>query len=105
MGAGDEGTGLIHEYLSTGCLHGRHAYCQKKDGKTGGPAQCKFCKAPCTCDCHLRYVCECHPRSYWQWDEFSWFRRPLGDEFVIIEAQPTSADAAHHHGQLRVQGE
>lgn len=43
-----------HTYLSTGCLHGEHAYCQGKTGKVGAkkPASCKFCDAPCTCSCH-----------------------------------------------------
>lgn len=43
-----------HRYLSTGCLHGEHAYCQGKTGRSGAkaPAQCKFCAAPCTCPCH-----------------------------------------------------
>lgn len=44
-----------HVYLSTGCLHGRHDYCQesvKEDGGTKAPAECKFCAAPCICDCH-----------------------------------------------------
>ncbi|MFC8447610.1 hypothetical protein [Kitasatospora sp. NPDC057223] len=43
-----------HHYLSTGCLHGEHAYCQGKTGQAGTkvPAQCKFCPAPCQCDCH-----------------------------------------------------
>ncbi|MCI3246355.1 hypothetical protein MQN93_42355, partial [Streptomyces sp. 7R016] len=43
-----------HVYLSTGCLHGEHAYCANVDGIAGlkKPAQCKFCAAPCTCPCH-----------------------------------------------------
>ncbi|WP_210637184.1 hypothetical protein [Streptomyces sp. GESEQ-13] len=43
-----------HTYLSTGCLHGHHDYCQNHTGKSGSktPAQCKFCAAPCTCHCH-----------------------------------------------------
>ncbi len=50
-----------HHYLSTACLHateqGRehlHRYCQGVDGLAGRkkPAVCKFCDAPCTCDCH-----------------------------------------------------
>lgn len=43
-----------HVYLSTGCLHGQHAYCQNVDGIAGlkKPAQCKFCTAPCVCGCH-----------------------------------------------------
>jgi hypothetical protein len=56
----DDGT---HYYLSTGCLHGEttlpdgrtgHEYCQGETGACGQktPAVCKFCKAPCRCDCH-----------------------------------------------------
>ncbi|MFJ4828428.1 hypothetical protein ACIP79_00580 [Streptomyces sp. NPDC088747] len=43
-----------HEYLSTGCLHGEHDYCKATAGKAGAkqPAQCKFCGAPCICECH-----------------------------------------------------
>lgn len=44
----------IHIYLSTACLHGEHAYCQSVHGAAGlkTPAVCKFCQAPCICDCH-----------------------------------------------------
>ncbi|GGJ87053.1 hypothetical protein GCM10011583_18340 [Streptomyces camponoticapitis] len=43
-----------HVYLSTGCLHDEHAYCQGKTGLAGAktPAQCKFCAARCVCPCH-----------------------------------------------------
>lgn len=52
-----------HVYLSTGCLHGDmrlpdgrtgHEYCQGETGAVGAktPAVCKFCKAPCQCECH-----------------------------------------------------
>src|SRR5690606_29243321 len=43
-----------HRYLSTGCLHDEHSYCSNVDGIAGlkKPAQCKFCAAPCICDCH-----------------------------------------------------
>lgn len=43
-----------HHYLSTGCLHGDHGYCQGKTGKVGAkkPAACKFCGAACGCPCH-----------------------------------------------------
>lgn len=43
-----------HRYLSTGCLHGHHDYCQNHTGHSGTktPAQCKFCAAPCICPCH-----------------------------------------------------
>jgi hypothetical protein len=43
-----------HQYLSTGCLHGEHDYCQSNTGLGGAktPAQCKFCASPCICGCH-----------------------------------------------------
>jgi hypothetical protein len=43
-----------HIYLSTGCLHGDHAYCQNTTGLNGTkqPAECKHCAAPCRCSCH-----------------------------------------------------
>ena len=43
-----------HVYLSTGCLHGHHDYCQAKTGAAGAktPAKCKFCDARCRCSCH-----------------------------------------------------
>lgn len=43
-----------HRYLSTGCLHGRHDYCQAMTGHAGAkrPAECKFCAARCICACH-----------------------------------------------------
>lgn len=43
-----------HAYLSTGCLHGEHGYCQSHTGLSGAktPAVCKWCKAPCQCPCH-----------------------------------------------------
>lgn len=43
-----------HVYLSTGCYHGDHGYCQNPTGLTGAkaPAVCKFCHAPCICPCH-----------------------------------------------------
>ena len=45
-----------HAYLSTGCLHGEHGYCQAETGICGEktPAQCKFCAAPCVCPCHTQ---------------------------------------------------
>lgn len=48
-----------HEYLSTGCLHGRHDYCAAMTGWQGEkrPAQCKFCDARCVCDCHSCPTC------------------------------------------------
>lgn len=43
-----------HTYLSTGCLHGNHGYCQGTTGANGAkkPAECKFCAARCVCECH-----------------------------------------------------
>lgn len=43
-----------HEYLSTACLHGEHGYCAAPVGQAGPkvPARCKFCAAPCRCECH-----------------------------------------------------
>ena len=43
-----------HVYMSTGCLHGDHDYCQNKDGRAGPkkPGQCKHCAARCICSCH-----------------------------------------------------
>lgn len=43
-----------HVYLSTGCWHGDHDYCQSMTGLNGAkrPGECKFCSAPCQCPCH-----------------------------------------------------
>lgn len=43
-----------HRYLSTGCRHGEHGYCQSNTGSQGQkvPAQCKFCASKCVCSCH-----------------------------------------------------
>lgn len=43
-----------HHYLSTGCLHDKHKYCQSMTGYQGAkrPASCKFCGAACICPCH-----------------------------------------------------
>lgn len=43
-----------HTYLSTGCLHGDHAYCQNMTGLNGAkrPQSCKICRARCVCHCH-----------------------------------------------------
>lgn len=43
-----------HVYLSTGCLHDEHDYCKARNGAAGPkkPGQCKFCGAPCVCECH-----------------------------------------------------
>lgn len=46
-----------HVYLSTGCLHGEHWYCQSPNTSVGHnkkPATCKFCDAPCICPCHTK---------------------------------------------------
>jgi hypothetical protein len=47
-----------HLYLSTSCYHDDHEYCQSDTGLAGAktPAVCKFCKSPCTCDCHEEEV-------------------------------------------------
>lgn len=52
LGCAADGT---HLYLSTGCLHGEHGYCQSNTGLGGAkkPASCKFCAAPCLCPCHV----------------------------------------------------
>jgi hypothetical protein len=44
-----------HRYLSTGCRHGEHGYCQSNTGSQGDkrPAECKFCAAKCVCSCHF----------------------------------------------------
>jgi hypothetical protein len=43
-----------HVYLSTGCYHGDHDYCQAMTGLAGAkrPAECKHCGAKCVCGCH-----------------------------------------------------
>lgn len=43
-----------HSYLSTGCLHGDHEYCQDMTGLAGAkrPGECKFCQGACICGCH-----------------------------------------------------
>lgn len=46
-----------HLYLSTGCQHGRHDYCQGMTGLAGAkrPGECKFAEhgcTPCICPCH-----------------------------------------------------
>lgn len=45
---------VSHVYLSTACLHRRHAHCASMVGVQGQkrPAQCKFCEARCICHCH-----------------------------------------------------
>jgi hypothetical protein len=44
-----------HRYLSAGCRHDEHGYCQSNTGSQGQktPAVCKFCSAPCVCPCHI----------------------------------------------------
>jgi len=60
--------GSVHVYLSTSCWHARqtadrdeadrlHAFCQGDQRLFGGnkvPAKCKFCPAPCICECHKK---------------------------------------------------
>lgn len=50
----DQLGGKPHIYLSTGCLHGQHDYCQCATGQQGEkrPGRCKFCDARCICPCH-----------------------------------------------------
>lgn len=46
---------VVHDYLSTACLHGRHDHCAGPlalDGSAKAPARCKWCPAPCGCRCH-----------------------------------------------------
>lgn len=46
---------MSHVYLSTACLHGIHEHCQAKtnvEGEPKIPATCKWCSAPCVCECH-----------------------------------------------------
>lgn len=52
-----------HTYLSTGCRHGHHDYCQAMTGHAGTkrPGQCKFCTAPCLCSCHQSATGEQRP--------------------------------------------
>lgn len=47
-----------HTYLSTGCLAGRHDYCQQMLGLSGEktPGRSKFSGAPCICGCHDQEV-------------------------------------------------
>jgi hypothetical protein len=61
---GDDAISGVHYYLSTGCLHGEHEYCQAKTGAAGAkvPAVCKFCAAPCRCRCHS--TDRAHPDTY-----------------------------------------
>lgn len=43
-----------HYYVSTACVHGRHAYCAADVGMVTAkkPHTCKFCDAQCMCYCH-----------------------------------------------------
>lgn len=43
-----------HVYHSTACLHEEHEYCKGDRGMAGRkrPAECKFCRSGCICDCH-----------------------------------------------------
>ena len=45
---------IEHHYLSTGCLHDDHAYCQGMTGLNGSkrPGECKHCGTKCICACH-----------------------------------------------------
>ncbi|MHB9756477.1 hypothetical protein ACYBSK_19040 [Streptomyces sp. BYX5S] len=54
LSSGVSGGRTGHEYLSTGCLHNQHHYCQSMTGYQGEkrPGRCKFCDARCVCSCH-----------------------------------------------------
>lgn len=54
-----------HRYLSTGCRHGEHGYCQSNTGSQGQkkPAQCKFCAARCVCSCHTPGAATADPQT------------------------------------------
>lgn len=43
-----------HRYLSTGCAHSDHLYCNSMTGMAGAkrPGRCKGCDAHCICPCH-----------------------------------------------------
>lgn len=42
-----------HHYLSTACTHGLHVRCRMT---------CKFCEAPCRCQCHTRVLPDSTPQ-------------------------------------------
>ncbi|WP_405673183.1 hypothetical protein [Streptomyces sp. NBC_01530] len=52
-----------HAYLSTGCYHDDHTYCQSMTGLNGAkrPGECKFCGAPCQCPCHQQTTADSGP--------------------------------------------
>lgn len=54
-----------HVYLSTGCWHGDHAYCQAMTGLNGAkrPAECKKCGVHCICECHSEATTEGGPNA------------------------------------------
>lgn len=82
----------VHEYLSTGCLHGDHAYCQGTTGAVGAkrPAECKFCGAPCICDCHKPAVTDEQPETESPYVVESRLRQELED----ARGRQRSADIA-----------
>lgn len=55
-GCGNETCPHPHIYLSTSCYHGVHSYCKNQTGLVGRkiPGVCKFCEAPCICECHRK---------------------------------------------------
>lgn len=57
---GTAGPAVGHTYLSTGCHHGDHAYCQAMTGLNGAkrPGSCKHCGAKCQCPCHSETATE-----------------------------------------------
>lgn len=91
-----------HIYLSTGCLHGDHAYCQGMTGLAGAkrPGECKHCAAKCACGCHrnarpraeratpLHCVCG-DPVEWWAGPDGSagWVHSP-GSDTACLHARP-----------------
>jgi hypothetical protein len=55
------GTSVPHAYISTACQHGRHDYCESRDGAVGAkvPRRCKFCPATCLCPAHTDPAADC----------------------------------------------
>lgn len=47
-----------HTYLSTACFHLQHGQCgkQQHDRQEAGEPHCKWCPAPCICQCHRGFL-------------------------------------------------